>query len=154
MFSKKPVVFLAELNQRTTLPRHCLGTDFFEPLGEKENRPSFALATKRFRAIDLSCRACDACGAGAGCWAWIPGGGLRSAPVFTPNLRWSRTRDKNEGWVNGFDNGQNFKPAKSVTLVEALKLALVSSDLDYPQTDRWYRGVVDVTSQLNLIPID
>lgn len=61
---------------------------------------------------------------------------------------------KNEGWVNGFDNGQNFKPAKSVTLVEALKLALVSSDLDYPQTDRWYRGVVDVSSQFNLIPID
>ena len=27
------------------------------------------LATKQDRAIDLSCRAC---GAGAGCWAWIP----------------------------------------------------------------------------------
>ena len=38
------------------------------------------------RAIDLSCRAC---GAGAGCWAWIPGGGLRSAPVLTPNLRYT-----------------------------------------------------------------
>ena len=46
----------------------------------------FGLATKRFRAIDLSCRACDACGAGAGCWAWIPGGGPH-ASVFTPNLR-------------------------------------------------------------------
>ena len=34
------------------------------------------------RAIDLSCRAC---GAGAGCWAWIPGrGNLR---FYTPNLR-------------------------------------------------------------------
>ena len=42
------------------------------------------LATERLRAIDLSCRAC---GAGAGRWAWIPGGGLRSAPVFTPNFR-------------------------------------------------------------------
>ena len=42
------------------------------------------LATERLRAIDLSCRAC---GAGAGRWAWIPGWGLRSAPVFTPNLR-------------------------------------------------------------------
>ena len=34
--------------------------------------PNFGLATKQFRAIDLSCRAC---GAGAGCWAWIPGRG-------------------------------------------------------------------------------
>ena len=58
---------------------------------EKEKTPTFALAAKRFRAIDLSCGACDACGAGAGCWAWIPGGGLRSAPVFTPNLRYKLT---------------------------------------------------------------
>ena len=42
------------------------------------------LTTERLRAIDLSCREC---GAGAGRWAWIPGWGLRSAPVFTPNLR-------------------------------------------------------------------
>ena len=49
--------------------------------------PKFALATDNHCAIDLSCRACDACGAGAGCWAWIPGGGLRSAPFSTPNLR-------------------------------------------------------------------
>ena len=59
-------------------------------LGEQSKPPTFALATKRFRAIDLSCRACDACGAGAGCWAWIPGGGLRFAPVFTPNLRYKQ----------------------------------------------------------------
>jgi len=32
------------------------------------------LATERFRAVDLSGRACS------GRWAWIPGGGLRSAP--------------------------------------------------------------------------
>ena len=64
-----------------------LGTEFREPHGEEPQRPPFALAAQKIRAIDLSCRACDACGAGAGCWAWIPGGGLRSAPVFTPNLR-------------------------------------------------------------------
>jgi len=40
---------------------------------EKELSPTFALAAKRVRAFDLSCRACGACGAGAGCWAWIPG---------------------------------------------------------------------------------
>ena len=33
------------------------------------------------RAIDLSCRACDACGAGTGCWAWIP---VRGAFGFAP----------------------------------------------------------------------
>ena len=47
------------------------------------------LATERLRAIDLSCRAC---GAGAGRWAWIPGGGLRCAPVFTPNLRYGKCK--------------------------------------------------------------
>ena len=54
---------------------------------KKENPPQFALATEIDRAIDLSCRACDACGAGAGCWAWIPGGGLHYAPFSTPNLQ-------------------------------------------------------------------
>ena len=75
------------MNEMTTTTRPRLGTDFRDTGGEQCKSPSFALATKRFRAIDLSCRACDACGAGAGCWAWIPGGGLRFAPVFTPNLR-------------------------------------------------------------------
>ena len=68
----------------TTRPR--LGTFFRDAGGAKENWPQIALATERFRAIDLSRRACDACGAGAGCWAWIPGGGLRSALFSTPNL--------------------------------------------------------------------
>ena len=57
---------------------------FRDTLGEKENPPKFALATECHRAIDLSCRACDACGAEAGCWAWIPGGGFRSAPFSPP----------------------------------------------------------------------
>ena len=55
-----------------------LGTDFVrtgeveeeEEEEEKELPPTFALAAKRVRAFDLSCRACGACGAGAGCWAW------------------------------------------------------------------------------------
>ena len=69
----------------TTRPQ--LGTYFRDTVEEKENWPQIALATERFRAIDLSCRACDACG--AGCWVlgldsrW--GSPLRS--VFTPNLR-------------------------------------------------------------------
>ena len=75
------------MNGKTPAARQKLGTDFREPRGEEGKPPTFALAAKRFRAIDLSRRTCDACGAGAGCWAWIPGGGLRFAPVFTPNLR-------------------------------------------------------------------
>ena len=75
------------MNELKVEARQILGAYFRDAVGEEENRPTFALAAKRIRAIDLSCRACDACGAGAECWAWIPGGGLRSAPVFTPNLR-------------------------------------------------------------------
>ena len=69
----------------TTRPQ--LGTFFRDTPAEEENWPQIALATERFRAIDLSHRACDACG--AGCWVlgldsrW--GSPLRS--VFTPNLR-------------------------------------------------------------------
>ena len=86
MYSQKPLFLLPEINKSTTTTRPQLGTKIRETLGEECKPPTFALATKRFRAIDLSCRACDACGAGAGCWAWIPGGGPH-ASVFTPNLR-------------------------------------------------------------------
>ena len=43
--------------------RSPLGASFREPLGEECKPPIFALATEIDRAIDLSCRACDACGA-------------------------------------------------------------------------------------------
>ena len=50
--------------------------------GEEEPKSTRSgLAARKFRAIDLSCRACDACGAGAGCWAWIP---VRGAFGFAP----------------------------------------------------------------------
>ena len=48
------------------------------------------LATEPLRAIDLSYRACDACGAGAGRWAWIPGRGTPASLPFslpTSNLK-------------------------------------------------------------------
>jgi len=69
---------------------------------------------------------------------------------FNKYLCWA----KNAGWVDGFENGTQFRPDKPVTLVEALKLALVSSDISYNQTDRWYKGVVDKSSDFNLIPVD
>ena len=68
----------------TLRTRPGLGAKFRDSRGEPPKPPKFALATENYRAIDLSSRACDACSAGAGCWAWIPGGGLRSAPFPPP----------------------------------------------------------------------
>ena len=48
--------------------------------------PQNGLATKRSRAIDLSCRACGCGCVGAG--LGFPVGVLRFAPVFTPNLQY------------------------------------------------------------------
>ena len=51
---------------------HFLGTGIEWHRERGAKTADFAPAAKRLRAIDLSCRAC---GAGAGCWAWIPGRG-------------------------------------------------------------------------------
>ena len=67
--------------------RHVLVTYFREDYGEKEKPPTFSLAAKRFRAFDLSCRACGACGAGAGSWAWIPGRGTFGFSPPTSDFR-------------------------------------------------------------------
>ena len=69
------------MNEMKQHVHNCLGTYFHDTHGEQCKPTTFALAAKRFRAIDLSCRACDACGAGAGCWAWIP---VRGAFGFAP----------------------------------------------------------------------
>ena len=53
------------MNEMMTEARPPLGTFFRDTVGATENRPQIALATERFRAIDLSCRACEA-SAGAG----------------------------------------------------------------------------------------
>ena len=54
------------MNDMMTDTRQILGTYFCDTVGEEENRPQIALATERFRAIDLSCRACGALALGAG----------------------------------------------------------------------------------------
>ena len=51
------------MNEKTTTTRPRLGAPFREVGGEECKPPTFALATEIDRAIDLSCRACDACGA-------------------------------------------------------------------------------------------
>ena len=57
---------LAKMNEMTSTTRPQLGTYFRDTGAEKENRPQIALASERFRAIDLSCRACGAMAMGAG----------------------------------------------------------------------------------------
>ena len=54
------------MNEMTTETRQSLGTYFRDTGGEKENRPQIALASARFRAIDLSCRACGVLALGSG----------------------------------------------------------------------------------------
>ena len=54
------------MNEMTIDTRLILATYFRDRRGETENRPQIALASERFRAIDLSCRACGAMAMGAG----------------------------------------------------------------------------------------
>ena len=51
------------MNEKTPTTRPRLGAQIRDTVGEKCKPPKFALATEIDRAIDLSCRACDACGA-------------------------------------------------------------------------------------------
>lgn len=60
---------------------------------------------------------------------------------------------KDEGLVSGF-SGNLFKPNQAVTLVEALKMAMLNFDYEYEETDKWYRGLVQEASEMNIIPID
>lgn len=62
---------------------------------------------------------------------------------------------KEKGWVTGYDNGKNFKPEQTVTLVEGLKMSLQSFNIQYnSNTDIWYKGIVDTASTSNYIPFD
>ena len=54
------------MNEMTSITRQSLGTYFRQTIGEQEHWPQIALASKRFRAIDLSSRACGAMAMGAG----------------------------------------------------------------------------------------
>ena len=85
--NSKPLFSCRDANITNQFFSHSLAKDlwtyFCDAHGEKSKPPTFSLTTKQFCAFDLSCRACGACGAGAGCWAWIPGGA--SAPLrFSP----------------------------------------------------------------------
>jgi len=59
---------------------------------------------------------------------------------------------KSQGWVSGYSDG-TFKPAKSVTFVEALKMLMEVYGVDYPNTAIWYEGIVDTAANDNIIPL-
>lgn len=62
---------------------------------------------------------------------------------------------KDQGWVIGYDNGENFKPEQTVSVVEALKMTLEAFSIKY-ETDPeiWYKDIVNVASESNYIPFD
>ena len=60
---------------------------------------------------------------------------------------------KDAGLVSGFA-GNMFKPTQSVTTAEALKMAMRNFDLEYPETTKWYKGMVLAADEKNIIPID
>ena len=61
---------------------HNSGRKFVTRSRRAAPTPYFRLSHQKIRAIDLSCRAC---GAGAGCWAWIPGWGTCGVHPQPPN---------------------------------------------------------------------
>ncbi len=60
---------------------------------------------------------------------------------------------KASGFVNGYSDG-TFKPAQTVTFVEALKMAMEILSYPYDASDPWYKGLVETASLYNFIPLD
>ena len=96
------------MNEMTLDTRQILGTYFRDTYGEYENWPQIALASERFRAIDLSCRACGAMAMGAG--LGFPVGDsaalrFHPQPPTCPVRKITRTLDpcvivrEKEGWL-------------------------------------------------------
>ncbi len=58
---------------------------------------------------------------------------------------------KENGWVEGYSDG-TYRPEKTVNFVEALKMTLEGFDIEYPDSDVWYKGMVDTAAAFNYIP--
>lgn len=54
--------------------------------------------------------------------------------------------------IQGYEDG-TFKPGKTVNLVEALKMALITFSYLYEESDPWYKSFVDGAAQYNFIPL-
>lgn len=61
---------------------------------------------------------------------------------------------KEQGWVVGYENGQYFKPANTITFVEGLKITLEGFNISYPESSIWFKGIVQTASANNYIPFD
>ena len=59
---------------------------------------------------------------------------------------------KEKGWIDGYADN-TFKPEQTINTVEALKLLLQSFDIEYEETDIWYKGIVEKASEYNVIPL-
>ncbi|MBN1494511.1 S-layer homology domain-containing protein [Candidatus Peregrinibacteria bacterium] len=60
---------------------------------------------------------------------------------------------KVKGIVTGYDS-VTFKPTKAVNFVEALKIVMVGYGEEYQQSDPWYKKMVELASENNIIPLD
>lgn len=56
------------------------------------------------------------------------------------------------GFIEGFDNGQFFRPAQMISFVEALKMTMEVLDIDYEESTPWYKDLVVTASESNYIP--
>jgi len=60
---------------------------------------------------------------------------------------------KGKQYISGYENN-TFKPNQTVKLVEALKIVLELFEIDYQKTDPWYKGIVEKSSKLKILPQD
>lgn len=59
---------------------------------------------------------------------------------------------KSQGWISGYADG-TFKPDSYINFVESLKIVMrIFGDL-YPESDPWYRSIVEGAAEKNLIPL-
>lgn len=68
---------------------------------------------------------------------------------FTPYVCFA----KDEGFVVGYDD-ETFRPTDKINLVEAVKIAMEVFGYEYEETDPWYKGLIDVATDGNFIPLD
>lgn len=60
---------------------------------------------------------------------------------------------KEQGWVEGYENGTMFRPAATVNFVEAVKITLEVFGIEYEATDDvWYRGLIERAGMENYLP--
>ena len=60
---------------------------------------------------------------------------------------------KDQGWVKGYADG-NFRPAQNVTNFEGMKIAAISQEIKFTESEGefWYKTLVETLASNNLIP--